>query len=131
MVGIILASHGGMAKGMLESAQMIMGELEQVQALALNPQDDPLSLAEKMKEAAKAVDTGDGVILLVDLMGGSPSNASAYLAKDGVPVITGMSLPMLLELLGMRFEFSESLIEHVMEAGKSGIMDIRTILGVK
>ena len=46
-------------------------------------------------------------------------------------MITGMSLPMLLELLGMRFDFSESLIEHIMEAGKSGIMDIRTILGVK
>ena len=68
MVGIVLASHGGMAKGMLESAEMIMGEQEQIQALALNPQDDPLSLSEKMKEAAKAVDTGDGVILLVDLM---------------------------------------------------------------
>lgn len=131
MVGIVLASHGGMAKGMLESAEMIMGEQEQIRALALNPQDDPLSLSEKMKEAAKAVDTGDGVILLVDLMGGSPSNASAYLAQEGIPVITGMSLPMLLELLGMRFDFSESLITHVMEAGKSGIMDIRTILGVK
>ncbi|WP_432666977.1 PTS sugar transporter subunit IIA [Wukongibacter baidiensis] len=127
MIGIVLASHGRLAKEMLNSAEMIMGPQENIIALALEPNDDPMKLKESIKESVEKVTGDEGVIVLVDLMGGSPSNAAAYVAKEGIPVITGMNLSILLELIGMRYSMTDELIQNIIEAGKEGIIDIREI----
>ncbi|MTI47126.1 PTS sugar transporter subunit IIA [Sporosalibacterium faouarense] len=128
MIGIILASHGPLAKATLKSAEMIMGEQENITALALEPQDDPQELKNKIYDAAEKVDMGKGVIILVDLLGGSPGNAAAYLAKDGYPVITGLNLPMLLEVIGMRYGDLEEGVRIAIDAGIEGIKDLREFL---
>ncbi len=122
-----MASHGRLAKEMLNSAEMIMGPQENIIALALEPNDDPMKLKESIKESVEKVTGDEGVIVLVDLMGGSPSNAAAYVAKEGIPVITGMNLSILLELIGMRYSMTDELIQNIIEAGKEGIIDIREI----
>lgn len=127
MVGIVLVSHGKLSKEMLNSAEMIMGPQENIIALTLEPNDNPMVLSETIKESVRKVSSDEGTIILVDLMGGSPSNAAAYIAKEGVPVITGMNLPILLELIGMRFSPADELVEHIMQSGKEGIMDVRKI----
>lgn len=127
MIGIVLASHGKLAKEMLRSAEMIMGPQENIIALSLEPEDDPMKLRENIKESIKKVSGDEGSIVLVDLMGGSPSNAAAYVAREGIPVITGMNLSILLELIGMRSRMVDDLIPNIIEAGKEGIIDIRKI----
>lgn len=127
MVGVVLASHGKLAEEMLKSVEMIMGPQENIIALALEPEDDPMELKERIKESVEKVKGDNGAIVLVDLMGGSPSNAAAYVAREGIPVITGMNLSILLELIGMRDKLTDELVLNIMEAGKEGIIDMREI----
>jgi PTS system mannose-specific IIA component len=69
--------------------------------------------------------------VLVDLLGGSPSNASAYLAAAGTPVICGVNLPMLLELLTLREAATpRALADHALQAGKDNIVDLGQRLAV-
>ncbi|MTI65521.1 MAG: PTS sugar transporter subunit IIA [Firmicutes bacterium] len=127
MLGIVLVSHGKLAKEMLKSAEMIVGPQENIVTLALEANDDPMNLKETIKKSVKEVKGKEGAIILVDLMGGSPSNASAYVAKEGIPVITGMNLSILLELIGMRYSLVDEVVEHIIQIGKEGIIDIRKI----
>lgn len=127
MVGIVLVSHGRFAVELLRSVEMIMGEQENIIALDLEPDDDPMKLSETLKLSIEKVKGNEGAIALVDLMGGSPSNAAAYIAKEGIPVITGMNLPMLLELIAMRYSPVDELVDEIIQTGKEGIIDIRKV----
>lgn len=128
MIGIILASHGQLAIELLNSAQMIMGKQDNIIALALEPEDNPHGLKDKIYEACKKVDKGHGVIILVDLMGGTPGNAAAYVAMEGYPVITGVNLPMLLELIAMRNLDMEEAVNHIVLTAKESINDLRILM---
>jgi PTS system mannose-specific IIA component len=127
MIGIVLVSHGAMANGMLEAARMIVGDQEGIKAVSLEEMDDVEGLMEKISAEAKAVDTGEGVLVLVDVFGASPFNASARLAMAGknMEVITGMNLPMLLELAIQRS--NKNLVELTRVALEAGISSIRTL----
>lgn len=127
MIGIVLVSHGKFAKELLNSVEMIMGPQDKIIALALEPDDDPMKLSELIKASVVEVEGEEGAICLVDLMGGSPSNAAAYMAKEGVPVITGMNLPMLLELITIRDNPSQKLVDEIIQTGRDGIIDIRKV----
>ena len=125
MVGLLLISHGAMAEGMLDAARMIVGSMEAVAAVSLKEEDAVEDLMERIEAALQEVDQGDGTLLMVDAFGASPFNASARLAlsrKDNLEVITGMNLPMLLELAVMREgQDLAALIQIALEAGTSGI----------
>ena len=124
MVGIVLVSHGEMAAGMLDAARMIVGEQEQILPISLNEQDDLEGLMERIATAIKEIDTGEGILVLVDVFGASPFNASARLAmgEAKIEVITGMNLPMLLELAIQRGNQGfEALVQIALTAGISSI----------
>ena len=124
MVGIVLVSHGEMAAGMLDAARMIVGEQEQILPISLNEQDDVEGLMERIATAIKEIDTGEGILVLVDVFGASPFNASARLAmgEAKIEVITGMNLPMLLELAIQRGNQGfEALVQIALTAGISSI----------
>ncbi len=124
MVGIVLVSHGTMANGMLEAAHMIVGDQDGMMAISLEEMDDVEGLMEKISVAVTHVDSDDGVLVLVDVFGASPFNASARLAmtRDKMEVITGMNLPMLLELAIQRQDKNlDELIKIALEAGSSSI----------
>ncbi len=131
MVGIVLVSHGEMATGMVDAARMIVGELERLLTISLNEMDDVEGLMERVAAAVEEVDNGDGVLLLVDAFGASPFNACARLAmqRKNLEVITGMNLPMLLELAVQRDgQTLEGLVQIALEAGKSSIRTLSETL---
>jgi len=131
MVGLVLISHGEMATGMLDAARMIVGEQERTLAVSLNEMDDVEGLMERIAAAVEEVDTGDGVLLLVDAFGASPFNASARLAmqRKNIEVITGMNLPMLLELAVQREgQNLNGLVQIALDAGKTSIRTLSETL---
>ena len=93
MKGILLISHGPLAEGMLKTAEIFFGEnIPQMKAVVLNTQDDPEDFRTRLQEAVKEVDTGEGVLVFADLLGGTPCNQSAFVLNEQVTVLTGMNL---------------------------------------
>ena len=131
MVGIIVVSHGSMAEGMLEAARMIVGEMEGIVAVSLQEADAVENLMDRISEAIQGVDTGEGVLILVDVFGASPFNASARLAmvRDKIEVISGVNLPMLLELAIQHSEADlDALVQTALDAGPSSIRTLSQTL---
>ncbi len=129
-----MVTHGAMADGMLDAARMIVGPLNGIAGVALMESDDVETLMERLEVAVDEVNSGDGVLILVDLFGASPFNASARLAmtRDGIEVLTGVSLPMLLELAVQRDDQTlQELVEIAREAGTAGIRTLSEALGKK
>lgn len=126
MVGIILASHGDFAKGILQSSEMIFGKQENVKAVTLMPSEGPDDFKSKMKDAIASFDNQDEVLLLVDLWGGTPFNQANALFeehKDKWAIVAGMNLPMLIEAYGSRFsmESAQEIAAYILKSAKEGV----------
>ncbi len=126
MVGIILASHGDFAKGILQSATMIFGEQENVQAVTLMPSEGPDDIKVKMKEAIASFDNQDEVLFLVDLWGGTPFNQVDALVeehKDKWAIVAGMNLPMVIEAYASRLsmESAHEIAANIIKESRKGI----------
>ena len=132
MKGIVIASHGNMADGILNTSKLFFGEQPQIKALCLQPNDNPEAFIDVLKDAIKEVDSGDGVIVFCDMLFGSPCNCmTRILAEDfdnpKLDVICGVNLPMILQILAVR-ENSECTVKELMDAGHQGIADLRETL---
>lgn len=130
MVGIVLISHGGMADGMMTSAPMLFPDFQQVVSLTLWPSDNPDDFQEKLAGKIQEVDTGDGVFILTDLLGGTPCNRAVYFIGEKIRLIAGMNLPMLMTLLFQREENTdlETLAQSVLEETRMGTVDVNKLL---
>lgn len=125
VVGIVVVSHGPLAEGLKGAAEMIVGAQPQFLALGMDPAADVDALRAEIEAAADQVRDDGGVLVLVDLMGGSPANASAYLAVAGTPIVCGANLPMLLEILVQRASSSaQELAELVTTSGREGVVNL-------
>lgn len=126
-----MVTHGTMADGLMDAARMIVGEKEALAPIQLREEDDVEGLMARVETAIEEVDSGDGVLVLVDLPGASPFNASARIAmeNDSVNVVTGVNLPMLAEMLVQREGNSlEQLAELSKNAGTGGVKTLAEIL---
>ena len=130
MIGMLLVSHGRMAEGMLDSLELIMGSCDQMHTVSLCAGEDFESFRAKVMEAIRQLDSGDGVLVFVDLYGASPFNASVYavarMAQEGISVrvLAGMNLAMLLETAAMRASCSlQELVAIAEAAGRDGISE--------
>ncbi|WP_392486160.1 mannose/fructose/sorbose PTS transporter subunit IIA [Haloimpatiens sp. FM7315] len=126
MVGIILASHGEFANGILQSGKMIFGEQENVKAVTLMPSEGPDDLKAKMKKAIDSFDNQDEVLFLVDLWGGTPFNQANTLFeehKDKWAIVGGMNLPMLIEAYASRLsmESAQEIAAAISVVAKEGV----------
>lgn len=126
MVGIILASHGDFAQGILQSGSMIFGEQEDVAAITLHPSDGPEQLKAKMEDAIKGFSSSDQVLFLVDLWGGTPFNQANGLFEahqNKWAIVSGLNLPMLIEAYSARLssESAHEVATQLIEAAKDGI----------
>ena len=130
MVGIVLISHGDLAKGIVSSASMLVPQLENVTSLTLWPEDNPDEFQKKIEAAVKAADTGDGVFILADMLGGTPCNRAMYCLGDKVRIMTGLSLPMLYSLINIREETSDLavLARDVMAEAKDAMVDVNELM---
>ena len=125
MKGVIIASHGKLAEGLLDTAYLFFGPQQQLEVLTLNADDNVDTFFETLKVTIPRVDTGDGVIILVDVLYGSPCNCISRLIYhnqeyNNVDVITGVNLPMLMQVLSVR-EYQDLLAEEIITAGNDGI----------
>ena len=131
MIGLILVSHGRLAEELLQAAEHVIGPMPAAKAIGLDPKDD---LAERRSDISAAVDevnSGAGVVIMTDLFGGTPSNlAIAEMARDGVDVVTGVNLPMLMKLARSRQMDRRAAVEAAVEAGRRYIMDAAAVLDV-
>jgi mannose PTS system EIIA component len=99
MIGLILVTHGRLAEEFLVALEHVVGPQKQIATICIGPHDDMESRRKEIAAAIKRVETGDGVIMLTDLFGGTPSNLSISLLDSGrVEVIAGVNLPMLIRL---------------------------------
>lgn len=126
MVGIILASHGNFASGIMQSGSMIFGEQENVQAVTFQPNEGPDDLKAHLQEAVAKLDSDEQVLFLIDLWGGSPFNQANGLFedhKDKWAIVTGLNLPMLIEAYGSRLSMdsAQEIAAHIIEAGRDGV----------
>jgi len=132
MVGVIIVTHGQFGKYLLEAAQTILGPQERCTHLAVEGSVDMSTLLSDLKNAVKKMETGDGVIILTDMFGGTPSNISLSLLQPGkVDVLTGANLPMLLRILGMREQNLSQLAQDAKNAAIQGIVVAGEVLSRK
>lgn len=127
-IGIVVAAHGELSDSLVGTARLIIGELPAVETVNLDPTMNLESMVEALRSAIQAANSPDGTLLLLDLFGGTPCNAAALLMQElACLAITGVNLPMLLEVILLR-ETSESIQELAniaKQAGNSGIVDVR------
>jgi PTS system mannose-specific IIA component len=99
MIGKLILTHGGLARELLSAAQVISGRLNGFEALALDWNDTFDEARAKVRSAIERLDEGQGVLILTDMYGGTPSNvAVSFLEADKVEVLTGVNLPMVVRL---------------------------------
>ena len=125
MVGIVLATHGKFSEGILQSAEMIFGEQENIKAVTLMPEEGPNDVNAKMKEAIATFDNQDEVLFLVDLWGGTPFNQASTLLEDNQEkwaIVGGLNLPMLIEALASRQSMgAHELATHIAKTAVEGV----------
>ena len=115
MIGMVLVTHGALAEEFRAALEHVVGAQKNLATICIGPDDDMEKRREDIVDAIVKVDTGDGVALLTDMFGGTPSNlAISLLEKDKVEVVAGINLPMLIKLASVRD--SEPLNVAVLEA---------------
>jgi PTS system mannose-specific IIA component len=131
MIGIVVAAHGRLAQELVETSAGIVGPLAQVAACSVPPSASPEELRQKLQETIATVDTGDGVLVLADLFGGSPCTQSVALCeKKNLEVITGFNLPMLIKASTLRTEGPSvsALAEALVQYGQRNITHASQLL---
>jgi mannose PTS system EIIA component len=103
VIGVVVVTHGQLATELVNAAEMIVGDLPRFTAVSIGWHDEVNDAREDIAQAIERVRGDDGVLLLTDMFGGTPSNlAMTFLEKDRLEVITGVNLPMLIKLAGSR-----------------------------
>lgn len=131
MIGLVLVTHGKLAKEFRVAMEHVVGPQEAIETICIGPDDDMESRRADIAAAVTQVDDGSGVILLTDLFGGTPSNLAISLLDAGkVEVIAGVNLPMLIRLESARRTMSVTkAVAAAREAGTKYISVASELLG--
>lgn len=130
MLGIVAVSHGSLSKGLKNAAEVIFGEDQEISTVSLQQADDVDKLGEDIHSEILKVNTGDGVVVFVDLLGASPYNQATLAVsrlddeiQKSVYVISGVNLPLLLEALNQRILGSkiEDAVEAILAQGNDSV----------
>ncbi|NRB35218.1 MAG: PTS fructose transporter subunit IIA [Rhodobacteraceae bacterium] len=127
MIGIVIVAHGGLAREYLSAVEHVLGRQQGIRAITIEADHDRDDKKAEISAAADAVDDGDGVVVVTDLFGGSPSNLSlpACMAENRL-ILYGANLPLLLKLAKSRRLPLERAVDVAMDAGRKYI-DARRI----
>jgi PTS system mannose-specific IIA component len=122
MIGIVIVAHGGLAKEYLAAVEHVVGVQPGVRAITIAPEDDRAAKQREICDAADAVDEGDGVVVVTDMFGGSPSNLSLRACgPSNRRILYGANLPMLIKLAKSRRKAVPDAVSAAMEAGRKYI----------
>jgi mannose PTS system EIIA component len=122
-IGGVIVSHGKLAGELLAAAQTVVGDLSHIAAVSIGWNDDVETAKDEIKQAIKKVSAGNGVLLLTDMFGGTPTNISAMFIADGeVEIVTGVNLPMVMKIASQHKEMTlQEMAKEVEEQGKQAI----------
>ena len=119
MIGVVIVAHGGLANEYLAAVEHVVGKQDGIRAISIAAECDRPAKRTEIRTAAEAVDTGNGVIIVVDMFGGSPANLSMLAcAKTQRKILYGANLPLLVKLAKSRNLSVDQAIEISMAAGK-------------
>ena len=102
MVGVVVVTHGQLATELLNAAETIVGELPQFAAVSIGWHEDTGDAREEIAQAIARLQQGQGVLIVTDMFGGTPCNLAMTFLGQEVEVITGVNLPMLIKLAGLK-----------------------------
>lgn len=133
MIGMVLVTHGSLAKEFIAALEHVVGEQEAIAAVCIGPDDDMEQRRMEILENVAKVESGQGVVLLTDMFGGTPSNlAISIMDKARVEVIAGINLPMLIKLVSVRMaEPLPVAVDQAREAGQKYINVASSLLADK
>lgn len=124
MIGVVVVSHGRLADEFVAAAEHVLGPQDQMRAVAIGPHDNMEDRRNDIIDAVRSVERGDGVVILTDMFGGTPSNlAISVINQVKTEVIAGVNLPMLIKLAEVRDNLS--LAEAALAAQEAGRRYIR------
>jgi mannose PTS system EIIA component len=122
VIGIVIVAHGGLAREYLSAVEHVLGRQTGVATIATGPEDDRAAKQTEICAAADAVDTGDGVVIVTDMFGGSPSNLSLRACSpQNRRILYGANLPMLIKLTKSRGQLVPDAVNAAMAAGRKYI----------
>jgi mannose PTS system EIIA component len=123
MIGVLLVTHGRLADELKAATEHVVGPQQDFRTVCIGPSDDMEARREEILDAIKSVDSGEGVILLTDMFGGTPSNlAISAMGSGNIEVIAGVNLPMLIKLASVRSKSSlGEAVDKAQEAGRKYI----------
>lgn len=123
MIGIVLVTHGRLADEFIAATEHVVGPQENLHSVCIGADDDMEQRRQDILDAVKRADDGDGVILLTDMFGGTPSNlAISVMEKSDIEVLAGVNLPMLIKLASVRDTMSlQDAVDAAQESGRKYI----------
>ena len=130
MIGIVVVSHGNIGCEMVAATKRILPELAHMCAVPVESNDPPESIRQQIASGIKSVDRGDGVLILTDMFGGTPSNIClSFLDPSKVEVVSGFNLPMLIKLANLKQDavFQET-VEFIQHYGQRNIVIASEVL---
>jgi PTS system mannose-specific IIA component len=122
MLGLLVVTHGRVAEELVASARTIVGEVEGLEAVSIDWNDDVDEATRRIEQARRRVDAGQGVLLLTDMFGGTPTNLALSLLEPGkLEIVTGVNLPMLIKFTNLReqrslLETADAIAEEARQA---------------
>ncbi|PHQ86591.1 MAG: PTS fructose transporter subunit IIA [Thalassobium sp.] len=122
MIGIVIVAHGGLAMEYLAAVEHVVGKQSGIIAIAIQPDDDRAAKQNEICDAADAVEVGDGVVIVTDMFGGSPSNLSLRACSpENRRILYGANLPMLVKLAKSRNKSVPDAVAAALDAGRKYI----------
>ena len=124
MVGLVIATHGNLAKELLATTEGIIGPIEKAEVVSILSKEGLSDLEGKLKEAIEKTKGPEGTLILIDIFGGTPATASlSFIDRYKIKVISGVNLPMILEVLTHREATSlEELADLALNAGQKSVL---------
>ena len=133
MIGMVLVTHGRLAIEFRAAMEHVVGPQQQVETIMIGPEDDMDQRRRDILAAVHEVDTGDGVVILTDMFGGTPSNLAISVMNGGkTEVVAGINLPMLIKLASVRGECDlDRAVVQAQDAGRKYINVASRVLAGK
>jgi PTS system mannose-specific IIA component len=129
MIGLVIVAHGSLAQALLSATEHVVGSLPNAHAVSIDPTDDLRTRQTEINDLVISANTGDGVILITDMFGGTPSNlALGAINGPDVEVIYGANLPLLVKLAKVRERPLAQAVSAALEAGHKYIDSAANIL---
>jgi PTS system mannose-specific IIA component len=123
MIGLLVVTHGQLANELVKAVTTVVGEIEALEAVSIGWDDDPSEASRRIDEAIRRVDRGQGVLLLTDMFGGTPTNLALSLHDAGsIEIVTGVNLPMMIKFSNLRQDLDlHAAASQVADDGRAAI----------